>query len=81
MTVTVLLFAGAREAAGADQVSVELADGAVYSDLASELRRGFPQLQRLTAAARFAADAGYVDLSDPVDPAAEIALIPPVSGG
>lgn len=81
MRVTVLLFAGAREAAGADQVDVQLPDGATYAGLAEALRHAFPPLERLATTARFAADAAYVDLGEPVDPAAEIALIPPVSGG
>ncbi|TWT67658.1 ThiS family protein [Posidoniimonas polymericola] len=81
MTVTVLMFAGAREAVGADHVEAPLEPGATYADLAVALAGRFPALGRLLQSARFAADAGYVDPTDKVDPTTEIALIPPVSGG
>lgn len=81
MTVAVLMFAGAREAVGADQVEVTLDDGATYAELAAALAERFPGLARLVKSARLAADAGYVDPADGIDPTAEIALIPPVSGG
>lgn len=81
MTVRVLLFAGAREAAGMDSVSVDLPAGADYAQLAAALRETAPTLAGLIARSRFAEGTRYAGPTDAVDPAAEIALIPPVSGG
>lgn len=81
MTVNVQLFAGARELAGADSLEVEVDDGANYQQLAAAIAAVCPALETLMTASRFAAGAEYARPADEVDPAAEIALIPPVSGG
>lgn len=81
MIVTVQLFAGARESAGADHVQVTLEDSARFADLALVLAATAPRLEPLLKYARFAANAEYVRPEDAIDPKSEIALIPPVSGG
>jgi len=81
MTLKVQLFAGASQQVGQDAVELELPDDATYEDLAAKLAAAQPCLAGLIAASRFAADAEYVSLEVEVDPQAEIALIPPVSGG
>lgn len=81
MKVRVLMFAGAREAVGADAVEVELDEGATFARLAERLREEHPALVPLARAARFASGTQYASPQQPVDPHAEIALIPPVSGG
>ena len=81
MNVNVQLFAGASQIAGVDEVSVELPAGATFADLSAALSAAEPNLTSLVASSRFAADAEYVAADAKVDLSAEIALIPPVSGG
>ncbi len=81
MKVKVKMFAAAREAVGAAEVIVELAEPARVSDLRSALEVEYPQLAILLSQALFAIDAEYADASTPIPATAEIACIPPVSGG
>ena len=77
--VTVLYFAGLRDAAGVDSEQVE-SSSADLSGLYAELqsRHGFDwPLDRL----RVALDGEFARWSDPVRDGGEIAFIPPVSGG
>jgi molybdopterin synthase catalytic subunit len=76
MQVTVRLFAGLRERAGADQVELELPDGARVRDALSEmapLTAGLPVVM--------AVNREYADAEQPLGAGDELALIPPVSGG
>jgi molybdopterin synthase catalytic subunit len=79
MTVRVLLFAYLRERCGCRELVLELPEGATVGDCWTRLRERFPRLvdQRL----RFALDHVYVDNSAILHDNAELALIPPVSGG
>ena len=52
MTVTVLLFAAARDLAGADIVAVELPAGATVAALRAELARRMPALAGLAREVR-----------------------------
>lgn len=81
MRATVKLFAAARDLAGGDQLAVELPTGATVGELRERLRQECPSLGPLLAHAMFAVDAAYVTDDSPVSPNAEIACIPPVSGG
>jgi molybdopterin converting factor subunit 1 len=81
MKVTVKLFAAARDLAGGDQLAVELPGGATIGELRKRLRQECPSLGPLLAHAMFAVDATYVSDDAPISPHAEIACIPPVSGG
>jgi molybdopterin synthase catalytic subunit/molybdopterin synthase sulfur carrier subunit len=81
MTVRVLLFAAAREAVGANDVQVQLQDNATFGDLRMRLLEAYPQVAQVVARANFAANERYVDEREMVPCAAEVALIPPVSGG
>ncbi len=76
MTVRVRLFAGLRERAGADEVEVELEDGACVADVLEHLRE-------LTGETRVvvALNHEYAPNDAVVGPGDEVALIPPVSGG
>ena len=80
-SVQVLLFAGARDAVGQDSVEVEIGDAATFAELATALEQAYPALAPFVPAAKFASDASYMAAGDAVDPSAELALIPPVSGG
>jgi molybdopterin converting factor subunit 1 len=76
MQVTVRLFAGLRERAGADQVQLELPEGARVRDALGEmaaLTTGLPVVM--------AVNREYADADQPLGPGDELALIPPVSGG
>jgi MoaE-MoaD fusion protein len=76
MQVRVRLFAGLRERAGADEVSLELPEGALVRDaLASmrELTAGVPVVMAVNQ--EYAAEDDRLSAGD------ELALIPPVSGG
>lgn len=81
MKVVVKLFAGARELAGQDQVEIELPTQATVADLRGALLAGFPALTPLLPHALFAIDANYATDETAVPEDAEIACIPPVSGG
>jgi molybdopterin converting factor small subunit len=81
MLARVHLFAIARQRAGRSVIEVDLPEGATVADLKSRLREVIPDLAPILAAARFAVDAEYADDATPIRPGAELALIPPVSGG
>jgi len=81
MIVRIKLFAAARELTDADELPVELPAGASFGDLRAKLAADQPRLAAVCGRALFAADARYVDDKEPVRTTAEIALIPPVSGG
>jgi MoaE-MoaD fusion protein len=76
MNVTVRLFAGLRERAGADEVALELPDGARVGDALermNELIAGVPVVM--------AVNQEYADAQQSLATGDELALIPPVSGG
>jgi molybdopterin synthase catalytic subunit len=76
MEVTVRLFAMLRERAGANEVTLELPDGARVGDALAalgELADGMPLVM--------AVNREYAREDAPLDPGDELALIPPVSGG
>ena len=81
MKITVLLFAGARELTGVDQLELDVAPEIVAADLLRQLGSGYPVLQPLLPVSRLAANGCYLADSATVDLHAELALIPPVSGG
>ena len=74
MVVSVRLFAGLRERAGASHVDVELPDGATVADLLAALELG----PRSCVAA---INREYADAAARIAPGDEVALVPPVSGG
>lgn len=81
MNVQVKLFALAREAAGADAVTVELPAGATVAELRRHLAEQFPKLAPLVTQMLVAVDAEYADDEHRLEAGAEVACIPPVSGG
>jgi MoaE-MoaD fusion protein len=76
MHVRVRLFAGLRERAGADEIELELPDGALVSD-------ALDRLSQVTGGVRvvMAVNHEYADPGASLEPGDELALIPPVSGG
>jgi molybdopterin synthase catalytic subunit len=74
MLVSVRLFAGLRERAGAAHVDVELPDDATVGDLLAAL-----ELAPRSCVA--AINREYADAGTRIAPGDEVALVPPVSGG
>ena len=81
MKVRVRLFAAARQAADSDRVELELPDGATISQLRRRLMEELPQISVLIAQVMFAVDSQYAPDSKEIRPEADVACIPPVSGG
>jgi sulfur-carrier protein len=80
-TFRVQLFAGLRDAAGVDSLQIVAPQITKASDLIRELENRHPELIVWLRRSRLAVNQRFVTPDDPVDNAAEIALIPPVSGG
>jgi MoaE-MoaD fusion protein len=74
VVVTVRLFAGLRERAGADRVQVELPEGARVADLLAAMEVA-PRSCVVAINREYADEASLVRAED------EVALVPPVSGG
>jgi molybdopterin converting factor subunit 1 len=81
MKVTIHLFARARDLAGAGQVIVELPDQATVGDLRERLACTVPALALLLERSAVAVNDEFVGDDQPLSEVAEIALLPPVSGG
>jgi molybdopterin converting factor subunit 1 len=81
MIVHVRLFARARDLAGADSVAVELPDGASVADLRRRLAADHPRLAGLLERSALAVENEFAEDTLPLSASAEIALLPPVSGG
>src|SRR5215218_2191631 len=74
MLVSVRLFAGLRERAGAARLDVELPDDATVADLLAAM-----ELAPRSCVA--AVNREYADGGARISPGDEVALVPPVSGG
>ena len=81
MRIRVRLFAMQRELAGTREVPLELADDARVEDAWTALVARFPALAPGRPSVRFAIDGEYADADAPLHDGAELASIPPVSGG
>jgi MoaE-MoaD fusion protein len=80
MKVSVRLFAGLRERAGAQHVEIELHDGAVVEDLLAAM--GQTAVGALhPGECVVAINREYAGAREPVRAGDEVALVPPVSGG
>lgn len=81
MIVNVLYFAQARERAGRGSESIELADGSRLADAVAAIRRARPALDTMWDHLAIAVDGVLARGEMPLRSGAEIALLPPVSGG
>ena len=81
MNVRVRLFAAARQAAGCETVELDLPQGATIGELRRRLAGQLPQMSGLLGQVMFAIDTEYARDSDEIRPGADVACIPPVSGG
>jgi|688.fasta_scaffold04420_19 molybdopterin converting factor subunit 1 len=77
----VLLFAGARDALGAESVEIETDLPISVAELKENLSLQFPRLAKWVAVSRLALNNSFATDNDLVERDSEVALIPPVSGG
>jgi molybdopterin converting factor subunit 1 len=81
MKVRVRLFAVARELAGAEVIEVEAPAGATVGKLKDLIAEAHPALASALPRILMAVDSEYAASDTVVHPGAEVACIPPVSGG
>jgi sulfur-carrier protein len=81
MKVNVKLFAVAKQWAEADAVELELPTDANIADLRTSLLNQLPRLEKFGPHLRFAVNSEYADEETRIPTGAEVACIPPVSGG
>lgn len=81
MTITILAFAQAREALGAPSLRIDLPDGSRVADALGALEVRHPGLAALRSHLAFALDRELVRADQALRDGAELALLPPVSGG
>jgi molybdopterin converting factor subunit 1 len=81
MRVRVLLFARAKDLAGRDCVEVELPSGSTVAALRERVASELPGLAGFVARCAVAVGGEYAGEADQVREGAEVAMIPPVSGG
>lgn len=81
MLLNLLLFAAAREAVGAERLTLELPAGARVRDAAARIRELNPALASLWPYLRVAVDRELASDDQVLRDGQELALLPPVSGG
>jgi molybdopterin converting factor subunit 1 len=81
MNLRVQLFARARDLAGAAVVTVEVPAGATVGELRRRLAAQVPVLAALLSRSALAVAGDFADDAVVLHETAEIALLPPVSGG
>ncbi|MBI2826592.1 MAG: MoaD/ThiS family protein [Planctomycetia bacterium] len=81
MKVRVKLFAVARQLAGRDELELSLPAGATIGELRHALGEQSPELASLAQHAMFAVGTEYADDRTTIPENADLACIPPVSGG
>lgn len=81
MTFQLRCFAALRDHAGAAEIEIDLPEGADVRALKAALEARYPGLAGRLGAVRVAADFEFLAEDAPLPAGAELALIPPVSGG
>lgn len=81
MNVTVFYFAQARERAGCASEPLELPDGSRVGDARAAIAKAHPGLEPLWPHMALALNGEIVQDTMRIPPGAELALLPPVSGG
>jgi molybdopterin converting factor subunit 1 len=81
MTVRVQLFAVAKQLAGHEALDIEIPDGGTVGHLRSALAAQIPALTDALPRMMFAVNQEYATNETFIPPGAEVACIPPVSGG
>jgi len=81
MNVRVRLFAAVREAAGCESVEVDVREDATIGEVRRRLAERLPAVAELIRRAMFTVGTQYAADDQEVAPNADVACIPPVSGG
>ena len=81
MRIAIRLFARAKDLAGADAVTLEVPSGATIGELRRQLAQAQPALAGLLQRSAIAVNDEFADDLLTVPQGAEVALLPPVSGG
>jgi molybdopterin converting factor small subunit len=81
LTYKLLLFASLRERVGSDFFEIESSEPLTVAQLLEAFYDAHPQLAKLRHVTRLAVNAEFAEADTPVPANAELALIPPVSGG
>jgi molybdopterin converting factor subunit 1 len=81
MTIRVRLFAILKDRAAGERLTLDLPVGATVQAALDEIDQRFPALKLSKTRVAAALDMEYVDPKTPLHDGAELALIPPVSGG
>jgi len=81
MKVNVHLFARARDVAGASTVTMDLPPGARVGDVRRLLAERYPALASLLERSALAVNDEFAEETLTLRQGAEVALLPPVSGG
>jgi molybdenum cofactor cytidylyltransferase len=79
--LTIRLFAGAKERAGRAEIEIDIQLPATVADLRLVLALQHPELAPLAPSVSIALDSEYATDATLILPGAQVALIPPVSGG
>jgi len=80
-SVTILLFALAKEKSGRDSVEILLSLPTSVRQLKEKMTVDYPNLAPLIAISRVAVNRSFATDEETISGVEEIALIPPVSGG
>jgi MoaE-MoaD fusion protein len=81
MKIRLLAFASAGDALGATETEIEMPGGSRISDLRARLDRDHPAMIPLWPRLAIAQNGRIVPPDTPLEEGAEVALLPPVSGG
>jgi molybdopterin synthase sulfur carrier subunit len=81
ISVTVKLFAIYQETYQAEQLSWQMPEGAIASDVVARIIAEHPQLAQWREVTRIGINMTFVEPETPLKSGDEIVLIPPVSGG
>ena len=81
MKIQVLAFATASDLLGAERSEIEIADGSTVASLKRELESRHPELGELWHRLAVAINGEIAPDQETIPEGAEIAILPPVSGG
>jgi len=79
--VQVKLFAIAKDIIGSDEINVDVPDGGQVADLREAIVEAFPSMSAVLRHAMIAVNTQYADNQTSLSADADVAIIPPVSGG